>query len=354
MGEGDSTVSVFQDPAAAVRAMTAAVAAIDAEPWPASLAIRIRAGVHTGEIELRDGVYFGTTINMAARVRGHADGGQVLSSAVTSPISCAPSARRCASSSISAPTRCAACAAASRSFAVSAPGVEAPPPAECPYRGLLAVRARRREFFFGREDVVPTCWRPAPRRAAARRRRRARAAGSRPSLRAGLVARARRRGGGRDAGATITPGVDRSRRSTSASRSLVVDQFEELFTLCADDAVRERVRRRAARARPGKVAIGLRADFYGECAAFPALAAAIAANQVLLGPMADRRAPPSDRGTGRPVGLRFEPGLDRRPRARRQRASPARCHCSRTRCSRRGSAATAARSRSRATARRAA
>lgn len=82
-GEGDSTFSVFVDPAAAVRAAEAIRSAISAEEWPTPTPLRVRIGVSTGVAELRDGDYFGTTVNRAARVRGLAHGGEVLLSAST-------------------------------------------------------------------------------------------------------------------------------------------------------------------------------------------------------------------------------------------------------------------------------
>jgi predicted ATPase/pimeloyl-ACP methyl ester carboxylesterase/class 3 adenylate cyclase len=82
-GEGDSTVSVF------VRATDAAAAAlsmqktIGAEHWPGNLRLAVRAALHTGEAELREGDYYGPTLNRAARIRGLATAGQVLCSRAT-------------------------------------------------------------------------------------------------------------------------------------------------------------------------------------------------------------------------------------------------------------------------------
>src|SRR4030095_8865982 len=75
-GEGDSTFSVFGHPAAAVVASVAIQQAIDAEDWPATLRLRVRAGVHTGDAEPRDGDWYGPAVNRAARLRALADGGQ--------------------------------------------------------------------------------------------------------------------------------------------------------------------------------------------------------------------------------------------------------------------------------------
>ncbi|MCR6484808.1 hypothetical protein M8542_18425 [Amycolatopsis sp. OK19-0408] len=71
---------------------------------------------------------------------------------------------------------------------------------------------------------------------------------------------------------------------------LVVDQFEEVFTLCQDD--RERARFLAAlvtaTTEPGsrtRVVLGIRTDFYTHCARHAELAEAMQDAQVLVGPM---------------------------------------------------------------------
>jgi predicted ATPase/class 3 adenylate cyclase len=48
--------------------------------------LRVRMGLHTGEAELRDGDYYGGTLNRAARIMGVAYGGQILLSAVTAAL----------------------------------------------------------------------------------------------------------------------------------------------------------------------------------------------------------------------------------------------------------------------------
>ncbi|SMD17005.1 helix-turn-helix domain-containing protein [Lentzea albidocapillata] len=64
---------------------------------------------------------------------------------------------------------------------------------------------------------------------------------------------------------------------------VVVDQFEELFTLCRN----EELRRWLIEALVGcpKVVIGVRADYYGHCAQYPDLVDALEGTQLLLGPM---------------------------------------------------------------------
>jgi class 3 adenylate cyclase len=48
--------------------------------------IRGRKGLHTGEAELRDGDYFGQTLNRAARIMSAGHGGQVLISEVSAQV----------------------------------------------------------------------------------------------------------------------------------------------------------------------------------------------------------------------------------------------------------------------------
>jgi predicted ATPase len=66
---GDGVVAAFASPKAAVDA------AMDAQR---ELQLPVRMGIATGEAELRDGDYFGTVLNRAARVMAAGHGGQIL------------------------------------------------------------------------------------------------------------------------------------------------------------------------------------------------------------------------------------------------------------------------------------
>ncbi|MFC0543539.1 nSTAND1 domain-containing NTPase [Kutzneria chonburiensis] len=68
---------------------------------------------------------------------------------------------------------------------------------------------------------------------------------------------------------------------------LVVDQFEEVFTLCENRAERDAFITTLLLASAGRarVVIGVRADFYGHCARHQGLVAALRDAQVLVGPM---------------------------------------------------------------------
>jgi DNA-binding SARP family transcriptional activator len=81
--EGDSTLSVFPHATDAAAAALTLQRGLVAEEWAGSLCLRTRIALHTGETHSRDGDYYGSTLNRAARIRSLADGGQVLCSRTT-------------------------------------------------------------------------------------------------------------------------------------------------------------------------------------------------------------------------------------------------------------------------------
>src|SRR6516225_12129354 len=79
-GEGDSFVAAF------ARASDAVACALELQRAPLA-PIRLRIGLHTGEVQLRDeGNYAGQTINRTARLRDLGHGGQTLLSGATEPL----------------------------------------------------------------------------------------------------------------------------------------------------------------------------------------------------------------------------------------------------------------------------
>ena len=66
---GDGVVAAFASPRSAVDAAVEAQLALE---------LPVRMGIATGEAELRDGDYFGTVLNRAARVMAAGHGGQIL------------------------------------------------------------------------------------------------------------------------------------------------------------------------------------------------------------------------------------------------------------------------------------
>ncbi len=60
--------------------------AVYAEPWPEEVNLRVRAALHTGECEERDGDYFGPAVNRVARLVATAHGGEVVVSRSTAEV----------------------------------------------------------------------------------------------------------------------------------------------------------------------------------------------------------------------------------------------------------------------------
>jgi WD40 repeat protein/energy-coupling factor transporter ATP-binding protein EcfA2 len=95
---------------------------------------------------------------------------------------------------------------------------------------------------------------------------------------------------------------------------LVVDQFEELFTLCHDESARAKfianLLYASAIAGGQTVAVvTMRADFFGKCAAYPDLAARLAERDVLVGPMSEEELRRAIESPAEAVGLHYEKGL---------------------------------------------
>lgn len=67
---GDGLAAVFGRASDAVAAAVTAQTALTNEPWPESVTLRVRMGVHTGEVQEWDGDYFGPAVNRAARLMG--------------------------------------------------------------------------------------------------------------------------------------------------------------------------------------------------------------------------------------------------------------------------------------------
>ena len=277
--------------------------------WPPGISIAVRWGLHTGEAERRDTHYRGPTVAVAARLRAEAAGGEIFLSSVTSELVAAHLPAGCSLVDLG-PHRLKGLGAPERIRALEGPGVKAPPPVtDCPYRGLLAFEADDRRFFFGREDVVAeVIARLAP--GALLAVVGASGSGKSSVLRAGVAAAVRageveglRRASLMTPGAEPVLGVD-----DEPDRLVVVDQFEELFTLC-DDAERRRAFIDALLRLRCAVVIGVRADLYGRLSGHADLARAVAANQVLLGPMSHDELQLAITEPARLAGLKLEPGL---------------------------------------------
>jgi class 3 adenylate cyclase len=80
---GDGFSAAFARAGSAVNAAMEAQRALAAADWPDGVSLRVRMGLHTGEGHERDGDYFGSAVNRAARVMDAANGSQILLSLAT-------------------------------------------------------------------------------------------------------------------------------------------------------------------------------------------------------------------------------------------------------------------------------
>ncbi|MFD9332537.1 AAA family ATPase [Streptomyces sp. NPDC060065] len=115
------------------------------------------------------------------------------------------------------------------------------------------------------------------------------------------------------------------REASSADPPVViVDQFEEAFTLCSDEAQRrtfiQLLHAACSPAAPADagvpvdpapvlVVLGIRADFYEQCLGYPELADALQHRHMVLGPLATAELREAVTGPAKAVGLELEPGL---------------------------------------------
>jgi predicted ATPase/class 3 adenylate cyclase len=75
---GDGIHAVFDDPLGGVAATIDLLRSLADPQATGGLPISIRCGLHVGAVQRRDGDYYGTTVNRAARIMSTAHGGQVL------------------------------------------------------------------------------------------------------------------------------------------------------------------------------------------------------------------------------------------------------------------------------------
>jgi hypothetical protein len=226
-------------------------------------------------------------------------------------------------------------------------------PGPCPYKGLEAFQAEDAEWFFGREKLIAEL---AVRLSESRFLAVIGPSGSGKSsvLRAGLVPAVwTGKVPGQSVWTTIvlTPGarpleelaarvsaecgvaagmllddwrIDPSRvglavrqvltrAPTGARLLLLVDQFEEIFTDCSHEEQRRAFIRAvagvASDVTQASVVLGIRADFYAHCAAYPELATLLQDRQVMVGPMSTDEFKEAITAPAAQAGLVLEPGL---------------------------------------------
>jgi WD40 repeat protein/class 3 adenylate cyclase len=331
--QGDSFFVAFGDAGAAVRAAAAAQRALAAHRWPDGVELRVRMGIHTGEPLIVADTYVGMDVHRAARIAAAAYGGQVLISARTGalvrrdggdgsatlrdlgafPLKDLPDPERLLQLVVEGlpasfpPPRVQEKAPA----AAGLPDYSLPPAdVPCPYKGLVPFEPEDSEFFFGREELVATLverLEDAPFLAVVGPS----GSGKSSLVRAGVVPAIERSDPIR--AAIIEPGEDPLQALAGANGAalIVVDQFEEVFTLCREEEERRAfVELLLDRAEQGsRLIVVLRADFYGHCASHARLAEALENHQALIGPMTEEELRQTIERPAERAGLVLEPGL---------------------------------------------
>ncbi|WP_207311925.1 nSTAND1 domain-containing NTPase [Lentzea alba] len=169
-----------------------------------------------------------------------------------------------------------------------------------PYRGLRAFESDDADLFFGREELTAelvTALGTGPVLVVGPS-----GSGKSSLLRAGVAPRL-------DRVVVITPTAEPLRQlyDVPEDAALVVDQLEELFTLCAEQRDRDAFLG-SVLCRTGAVVLGLRADFYSHALRHPELVS-LAERQVLVTLMNEDQLHRAIVEPARSVGLDLEPGL---------------------------------------------
>jgi WD40 repeat protein/class 3 adenylate cyclase/energy-coupling factor transporter ATP-binding protein EcfA2 len=192
----------------------------------------------------------------------------------------------------------------------------------CPYKGLASFEPEDADFFFGRERLVAEL---TARTVGATflavvgpsgsGKSSAVKAGLLPALAGGVIP-----GSETWQQLLLRPGehpmreLERALGAGAADAGdvvLVIDQFEEVFTACSDEGER-RVFVEAITADRGVatlVVVAVRADYYGRCASYPALARLMGQTHVLVGPMDADELRRAVELPARRAGLSVEDGL---------------------------------------------
>ena len=185
------------------------------------------------------------------------------------------------------------------------------PSAECPYRGLLPYDVTDAETFFGREADIEACLRrlatssvlavvgPS-------------GCGKSSLIRAGVAAALKRDG---ERVVILTPGTHPMSALTAVSGPgpapmLVVDQCEEVFSLCHDPGERAQFLEALTRyAESGRLMLSFRADRLADISAYPAFARVMERGMFLLGALDEDSLRMAIEEPARRASLVVEPGL---------------------------------------------
>ncbi len=185
------------------------------------------------------------------------------------------------------------------------------PSAVCPWQGLTPYGVGDADRFFGREEDVAACLEVLA-EAAVLALAGPSGSGKSSILRAGVAAALRRRG---TPSVIITPGTHPLQALTALATAepdaaLLVDQCEELFSLCDDAAEQQEFfRALSAEATTRPVAVALRADRLADVAAHPTFSRLVERGLYLVGGLGEEGLRSAVETPARQAGLVIEPGL---------------------------------------------
>ena len=184
----------------------------------------------------------------------------------------------------------------------------------CPFRGLKAFRTQDKDFFCGRESLIETLKLKLDKHNFLAVLG-ASGTGKSSVVLAGLIPLLQRRDKGLQV-IEFTPDnhpLEKLNENLSTveggSFIVVVDQFEEVFTLCEKNHRDRFIDELLKLAQLQKVIVTMRADFWGECAENERLKEAMQKNQELIGPMNAQELRKAIEEQAEKVRLRFESGV---------------------------------------------
>jgi WD40 repeat protein/transcriptional regulator with XRE-family HTH domain len=203
---------------------------------------------------------------------------------------------------------------------------DAPAPGIAPYKGLLFFDQADADLFFGREALTTRLAERIEQLALDASSRflavvGASGSGKSSLVRAGLTVALQRLGWKihtftptSDPSKMLAANYDPSNAKNGQHHLILVDQFEETFTLCRDENERSAFIERLLSIAGDNLAqttvlIALRADFYSHCAQYPLLREAVAAEQEYIGQMTQAELRRAIEEPARHGGWEFEAGL---------------------------------------------